>query len=113
MLLLLFMLRKTKYFRYVSAFVLLIILFKLATYSSQEVNDDNEHFTGFKSKKEKYAYCDTVEQVGKFCKKNKSQLCKEYKDSLKETKKKLNKVLLQAEGFSFDGPATSNKKPKI
>ena len=82
MLLLLFMLRKTKYFRYVSAFVLLIILFKLATYSSQDVSDDNEYFTGFKSKKEKYAYCDTVEQVGKFCKKNKSQLCKEYKDSL-------------------------------
>lgn len=108
MLLLLYLLRNTNYFRYVIFVVLFIILYKLSTYKTNK-----ENFTGFKCKKEKYAYCDTIEQVGKFCKKNKSHICKEYNAAFNKTRQCLNKIIIQADGSSFSGPATSNKRPKL
>ena len=109
MLLLLYLLRNTNYFRYVIFLVLIIILCKLLT----NKHNNKEEFTGFKCKKEKHAYCDTIERVGKFCKTNKSQICREYNSAFSKTKNCLNKILLQADGSSFHGPATSNKKPKL
>tara|TARA_Y100000389_G_scaffold79344_1_gene76077 strand:- start:10508 stop:10843 length:336 start_codon:yes stop_codon:yes gene_type:complete len=111
MLLLLYLLRNTNYFRYVIFLVLIIILCKLLT--NKHNNDNKEKFTGFKCKKERHAYCDTIERVGKFCKTNKSQICREYNSAFSKTKNCLNKILLQADGSSFHGPATSNKKPKL
>ncbi len=108
MLLLLYLLRNTNYFRYVVFLVLVLILYKLL--SSKKTK---EGFTGFKTKKERHAYCDTIERVGKFCKKNKSQICREYNSAFNKTRNYLNKILIQADGSSFDGPATSNKKPKL
>lgn len=107
MLLLLLLLRNSNYLKYVLTMFILIILIR------KFFGSHTEDFTGFKSNKEKYAYCDTIEEVGKFCKKNKSKLCSDYTNSLKKTKNYLNMVLLQAEGNSFDGPAMSNKKPKL
>ena len=107
MLLLLFLLRDSNYFKYILTMFILIMLIKKLSGSYKEV------FTGFNSKKEAYAYCDTIEEVGKFCKKNKSKLCSDYTKSLKKTKSYLNMVLLQSEGNSFNGPAMSNKKPKL
>ena len=107
MLLLLFLLRDSNYFKYVLTMFILIILIR------KFFGSFTEEFTGFNSKKERYAYCDTIEEVGKFCKKNKSKLCSDYTNSLKKTKNYLNMVLLQAEGNSFNGPAMSNKKPKL
>ncbi len=107
MLLLLFLLRNSNYLKYVLTMFIVIILIR------KFFGSYTEQFTGFNSNKEKYAYCDTIEEVGKFCKKNKSKLCSDYTNSLKKTKNYLNMVLLQAEGNSFDGPAMSNKKPKL
>ena len=108
MLLLLYLLRNTDYFRYVIFVVLFIILYKLSIYKTNK-----ENFTGFKCRKERYAYCDTIEQVGKFCKKNKSHICKEYNAAFNKTRQCLNKIIIQADGSSFSGPATSNKRPKL
>ena len=107
MLLLLFLLRNSNYLKYVLSMFILIILIR------KFFGSRKEQFTGFNSDKERHAYCDTIEEVGKFCKKNKSKLCSDYTNSLNKTKNYLNMVLLQAEGNSFDGPAMSNKKPKL
>ncbi len=91
MLLLLYMLRNTDYFKYLVFLILVIILVKLLMPSTKE------NFESFKSNTEKYAYCDTIEDVSSFCKKNKSKLCKEYTKSLNNTKESLNKILLRME----------------
>ena len=91
MLLLLYMLRNTDYFKYLVFLILVIIVIKLSITSTKE------NFESFKSKTEKYAYCDTIEEVSSFCKKNKSKLCKEYTKSLNNTKETLNKILLRME----------------
>jgi len=67
----------------------------------------------FKSKEEKYAFCDTIEKAGAFCVKNNSKMCKDYTKSLKDTKMNLNKLLLQANKNSFEGDATNQKKPEV
>ena len=78
MLLLLFLLRNNNYLKYVLTMFIVIILIRKCFSSPKE------EFTGFNSNKEKYAYCDTIEEVGKFCKKNKSKLCSDYTNSLKK-----------------------------
>ena len=76
-------------------------------------NRNKESFMSFKSKEEKYAFCDTIEKAGAFCVKNNSKMCKDYTKSLKDTKMNLNKLLLQANKNSFEGDATNQKKPEV